>query len=899
MNRIYFLALAATLIFSGCHNNPTDDAPPARQENIIEVQVAYDGDVLPLDDTDNCMEGGCFELADAPEGAITYAPAGLEPGTSGYTMIDPKRDFRVLLIAASGHDTEASVNDFEIIVEYKESGTYVTKEDTRLDKLGEARLVVKYKKRPEINVYYKRTGIASSQTPFEILVANRDKPDPSAVFKGFTVHRNPFKMKYDWQEPFDPAGMEVVRWFGGDGPSLTAGSTPVRASIADYLVDTFNYAALFVNPSNGIPMAASEGEQTVEIWIKSPPTGDDVPALTGDVTDAATDATFDITMQAVKRKVKAEILAGDGYLQEVNTDVLPTQPATLTLKRNNGSTDDLNPETVKVRYGDVEVTPLPPGTGGKNAINLRWDSTAWQNGAVKPEGDNGTWRLTYTMPMADITVYAEFVKASSKLQTISVATTKSDVPLFGFNPNISTYTYIVQNDVDAVWVACKNSSGGYLSPSENGRYFVDGSSVTDGDYFKITGFPEGDTVVTIAPDSSGKLYKVVIKKMTAGGLVNFDWADGLVQTFYPPVAGNYKFEAWGAFGGDAPNYDGGGGDGRGGWGGYSAGTIAMDPERDYQWDPNDVNNSGGGVGKGLKVAYIYVGEGGYSRSGQNAGKATWNGGGAGGMGGAFGAGSGGGGATSVSLTRGAWSDWQVLIDRIMVAGGGGGYGHNKGRAGNAAGFVGQGGRIHSGWNGNLNDANPATGYLGGQVTGGWWTSATQRPGSGRGGQGFGIGGKGPNPPGWGGCGAEGRGGGGGGYFGGEPVWNATGANSNSGGGGGSGYVSGYAVGEEHCISYNPISKEGWMVPKGALVPGSASSAWSDPGVEDHYSGYEFTDGVMNKLQSTSSGNKGGNNTYVDGTWQAHPKNPGNAPLGLVGTGQKNLDGYFRVTLLTE
>ncbi|MDR2521989.1 MAG: hypothetical protein LBC72_05505 [Spirochaetaceae bacterium] len=898
MKRNAFFAgvLGAALVVSGCHNNPTDDAPPARQENIVGVEVTYGRDVLPVYDAD-AIDGGWFEKADAPENAKTYTPpADAEAGTDGYTLIDPKREFTVTLVSAQGQDSQAPVGDFQVIVEYKENGVYVAREDSRLSNLGEARLVVKYTKRPDMTVHYRWPGAAATTTdPFEILVVQRAAPN-GADFKGYTVRRAPFKKTYDWQEPLDPSGLEVVRWYGG-GTSFEAGGTPVQATVADYLMDSFNYSKLFVDETTGAPLAAPPNSQTATIWIKKP---SDTPVLDGnaDAAGAYTCASFDITLQVVERTIiGGENISGEGFLSEANSKKMPTDSGVLTLIGQ--SSNILNPESVKVLYGDMEVTPLPPLGAGTdvrtNALNLRWHTDTWATDAVKPEGNNGQWKMTFgSMPMADLIVKAEFIKASNRLQKICVATSKAETEIFGFNPNINFYTYVVQNSDDAVWITGRTSGGAPLAP---GAYFTEATTTsTDDDYYKVADLPEGDTVVTIDPDGSGKLYTIVIKRMTQDGSVDFGWADGLVQTFYPPVAGTYKFEAWGAFGGEAPNYEGHGGDGRGGWGGYSAGKIVMDPGRSTQWDPNDVANTGGGAGNHLKAAYIYVGEGGYTRSGQTAGKATWNGGGAGGMGGAYGAGSGGGGATSVSLTRGAWSDSQVLNDRIMVAGGGGGYGHNNGRTGNAAGFAGQGGHVGSNWSGNLNDANPATGYLGTSVSGGWWMGATQRPGSGRGGQGFGVGGKGPQPPGYGSYGAEGRGGGGGGYFGGEVVWSPPATESNSGGGGGSGYVSGYNTGTESCISYNPVSREGWMVPKGAEKPGTVSPAWSAVNIEDHYSGYEFTEGLMNKLNATNNGTKGAG-AYASGTWQAHPQNPNNNMNGLVALGKKNLDGYFRVTLL--
>ena len=204
---------------------------------------------------------------------------------------------------------------------------------------------------------------------------------------------------------------------------------------------------------------------------------------------------------------------------------------------------------------------------------------------------------------------------------------------------------------------------------------------------------------------------------------------GNYQTFSVPMTGDYRIETWGAQGGSMES----GWTGKGGMGGYTAGTINLT--------------------KGEEL-YIYVGKQG---TGYNSSASTFVGGYNGG-GSVYGGASGGGGATDVRLIKGIWNDGKSLNSRIIVAGGGGGSNDSQ-NGGAGGGLVGS-----TGVNGS--DVN---GSGGSQTSGG----KGNQKGS------FGIGG---------GSGtiSEDGGAGGGGYYGGGKA-----SGYNIAGGGGSSYISGY------------------------------------------------------------------------------------------------------------
>ena len=229
---------------------------------------------------------------------------------------------------------------------------------------------------------------------------------------------------------------------------------------------------------------------------------------------------------------------------------------------------------------------------------------------------------------------------------------------------------------------------------------------------------------------------------------------GSVMSFTPPTNGTgfYKFECWGAQGGDSEQFpESSSSYGRGG---YTKGNMY--------------------VATGTTL-YVYVGEAGFAKSGTTRTN-TFNGGGKGRIkeGNQLNR---GGGATDIRTRSVEWTD--TTATRIMVAAGGGGCSHG--------GFGGYGGGL-IGQDGVPNLSNP--GLTGGNNCGG---GGTQTQG----------GAKGPNHS-WSGdpptkglmvFGGDGNsaygGGGGGGYYGGGGA--GVRSASMGGGGGGSSFISGYDV----------------------------------------------------------------------------------------------------------
>jgi len=225
----------------------------------------------------------------------------------------------------------------------------------------------------------------------------------------------------------------------------------------------------------------------------------------------------------------------------------------------------------------------------------------------------------------------------------------------------------------------------------------------------------------------------------AGGSATYSYT-GSFQTLTAPVSGSYKFEVWGAAGG---NKGPAGGNGNPGLGGYSYG--------------NKILTAG-------QVIYIYVGG-----AGGNAG-AVGAAGGAGGFNGGARGGDDFNGPQAAAAGGGGGSDCRVggqaLGDRFIVAGGGGGATSTE---------VGSSGGGSSGSNGLISNGTIA--YGGTQSSGGaGGTSIYGNGNSGALGEG-GIGSTGSYGAG---------GGGGGGYYGGG----GGGAGYEGSGGGGSGYIGG-------------------------------------------------------------------------------------------------------------
>lgn len=246
---------------------------------------------------------------------------------------------------------------------------------------------------------------------------------------------------------------------------------------------------------------------------------------------------------------------------------------------------------------------------------------------------------------------------------------------------------------------------------------------------------QGFTNYTYKADTS----KIILSNAGSAPIV-FEYTGNVQAVTLEP--GTYRLEAWGASSGGSGTMVG--------EGGYTAGTVTFDK---------------------TTTLYVYVGERGNGTVHGQYGTATFNGGGAGYRNGADNVthnGVSGGGATDIRVTDGIWYNDASLKSRILVAGGGGGYGcassHNPGHGGGLTGAT---------------TLNTSGSYAGASAGGGSQTApgkgvgnwaAAYGPGEGK----FGIGATGEQ------CAA----GGGGGYYGGGTEYTA-------GGGGGSSYVSGY------------------------------------------------------------------------------------------------------------
>lgn len=227
-----------------------------------------------------------------------------------------------------------------------------------------------------------------------------------------------------------------------------------------------------------------------------------------------------------------------------------------------------------------------------------------------------------------------------------------------------------------------------------------------------------------------------IKAITSS-LYVFDYT-GSEQVFTVPYTGVYKFELWGAQGGNGNGSDAY----RGGYGSYSTGNFKL--------EENDVLYINVG-GKGMNGSVNKV-LGGYNGGGASTCLSDKNSGS-------------GGGATHVALESGLLSTFSEKTNKLLiVAGGGGGgsieYNYYMSTGGSGGGMTGVSGNFYN-INGQVNTSR-SSGGGGSQVSGGSGPS-----GSGS----FGIGGESSNGA-----------GGGGGFYGG-----GAGLNGSSGGGG-SGYI---------------------------------------------------------------------------------------------------------------
>ncbi|MEG2322301.1 MAG: glycine-rich protein [Bacilli bacterium] len=212
---------------------------------------------------------------------------------------------------------------------------------------------------------------------------------------------------------------------------------------------------------------------------------------------------------------------------------------------------------------------------------------------------------------------------------------------------------------------------------------LEGVSVTDNSneniQIKVNGFDtlKGEKIVTYtACDSSNnclsekRIITVVDDPIIAFTFKNFDYT-GAAQEFIVPRTGNYKLETWGASGGLM-----------GGLGGYSRGNIILE--------------------QGKKI-YIYVGGQG-QKNNTRYGSGGYNGGGSTNNNNSINDNYGGGGATDIRFVEGTLtvlaSDSNVytsyvggidsLKSRVIVAGGGSGFGTGNGTANHGGGINGMG-----------------------------------------------------------------------------------------------------------------------------------------------------------------------------------------------------------------
>lgn len=297
------------------------------------------------------------------------------------------------------------------------------------------------------------------------------------------------------------------------------------------------------------------------------------------------------------------------------------------------------------------------------------------------------------------------------------------------------------------------------------------NTYTNGDLVKII------IPVTDHPEYNLEVYYYGNYNFAAGDSFYFSYT-GNYQTFTVPASGTYKIELWGAQGGGT----------YGAKGGYTSGNINLVKDQ---------------------VLYIYVGQ---NASQQYGG---WNGGGnmlpSGISSSGLRLGSAGGGATDVRLISGTWDNSNSLISRIMVAGGGGGYGYVEYSG------AGVGGGLTGG--ASAGTASVCVSRGGTQTAGGYYNCGADSQNSGV----FGKGGttSASVTP----VLTTGGGGGGGYYGGGGNVSVSNDYQDMSGGGGGSSFISGLsgcnAVNESGVSTGQPNHYSEYIFSNGQTIAGNA------------------------------------------------------------------------------
>lgn len=261
------------------------------------------------------------------------------------------------------------------------------------------------------------------------------------------------------------------------------------------------------------------------------------------------------------------------------------------------------------------------------------------------------------------------------------------------------------------------------------------------------------------------LRSVGIPYSVSSGSDNLYSSSG-AYTYTAPVTGNYKLETWGAQGGSvtysSATY-------RGGYGGYSTGTVSL---------------------KKGDVLYVHVGGAGTGGIMQESFPGGYNGGGSMNIYGSDHYSASGGGATHIATKNGLLSTLSSSLNSILIVSGGGGGGYVHTGSSLYSSLGGDGGGMN-GTDATLGGYNAKQGLGGTQTAGGKYNGSTESSSTI-----FGSFGQGGVPDkSWGSAG-------GGGYYGGGASYASTGGNGNSGGGGGSGYIGNSLLTDKLMYCYN-------------------------------------------------------------------------------------------------
>ena len=322
--------------------------------------------------------------------------------------------------------------------------------------------------------------------------------------------------------------------------------------------------------------------------------------------------------------------------------------------------------------------------------------------------------------------------------TVTVKASDSD-------SGIRNYGYLIQTTS-----TCPTS--GYVT-SENNSYTF--NEETSGTYYICTKITDNVGNESIISDS---LYNVGSPK---------EYSESGEYTYVIPVSGTYKLEVWGAQGGSvtysSTTY-------RGGYGGYSVGSISLTKGQKLY-----INVGGAGSG-GISSSTFTGGYNGGGAITQTNGSDHYH--------------ASGGGATHIATVSGLLSTLSSKTSNILIVAGGGGGGYRHTYSANYASIGGEGGGI-SGTNSTTAGSNGKQGLGGTQTAGGKYSGSSETTSTI-----FGSFGKGGTPSAsWGSAG-------GGGYYGGGASYGNTDANGNSGGGGGSGYIGNSSLTSKAMYCYN-------------------------------------------------------------------------------------------------